>query len=236
MVIVLSRLSELLGELIYPTRCLGCETRGTWFCELCQTQSRHRAHATSCLRCRRAVSKPGLLCLADHKTLGLQGLATYGDYRSEPLERALHWFKYRGVFAAGQALVDLALPRWQSVLSHRSSWSNIVPIPSTKQHERERGFSPTHVLAKALAARTNFLLSPHLTRQNGTPQVGLDRKAREVNMREALSWHGPTLTGSILLIDDVITTGATLRAGATELRKHGAKEVWALTLAEESAD
>jgi len=77
--------------------------------------------------------------------------------------------------------------------------------------------------------RTDLVRTKH-TRH----QTELGRREREENMQDAFAWHGDRLHGSVLLVDDVVTTGATLASAARVLRQSGAREVWGLTLAYET--
>jgi len=112
----------------------------------------------------------------------------------------------------------------------------IVPVPLHPQREKERGFNQAAVLACALSRRTgrpvveNCLIRLEHTERH---RAGMDAQARRESVEHAFGLVTPrTIAGeSILLIDDVFTTGATISACAIVLRTAGAKEVLALTLA-----
>jgi ComF family protein len=112
----------------------------------------------------------------------------------------------------------------------------IVPVPLHTQRERERGFNQAEVLARELARRINLpLVDNCLLRvvQTERHRAGMDARARRESVTGAFALISPRrIAGeSVLLIDDVLTTGATLSACAEVLRDGGAKEVLALTLA-----
>jgi len=105
----------------------------------------------------------------------------------------------------------------------------IVPVPPAALRLRRRGFDPTGELATALAARLDAPLEPCLVRRGGGKQVGR-RRAERIS-------HPPRIEArcepprSVLLVDDVLTTGATLTACAKVLRAAGARRIVAITFA-----
>jgi ComF family protein len=114
--------------------------------------------------------------------------------------------------------------------------TRIVPVPLHPQRERERGFNQASVLARALAARTRLPLDEwSLVRTTHTDQhrAGMDARARRETVERAYAVARPRLIEgeSILLLDDVFTTGATVSACAKALREAGAQEVFVLTVA-----
>jgi ComF family protein len=112
----------------------------------------------------------------------------------------------------------------------------IVPVPLSRQRQRERGFNQAEVIAKELAETFRITVDARsLVRGNHSPihRVGMDRKARDLSVKNAFSVVRPKLTEgqAILLVDDVYTTGATLSYCAKALKRYGAFRVDVLTLA-----
>jgi predicted amidophosphoribosyltransferase len=107
----------------------------------------------------------------------------------------------------------------------------VVPVPPSKPRLRERGFDPAALLARGFAAKTGRELRPVLRRlDRAGRQVGAGRAERNVAGRLHVSASAP-VPAQVLLLDDVHTTGATLRTCAQELREHGAERVHAITYA-----
>jgi ComF family protein len=112
----------------------------------------------------------------------------------------------------------------------------IVPVPLHSQRERERGFNQAVVLARELARRINLpVVENCLLRvvQTERHRAGMDARSRRESVEGAFAVIASRLFEgeSVLLIDDVLTTGATISACAEALKNAGAREVLALTLA-----
>jgi ComF family protein len=110
----------------------------------------------------------------------------------------------------------------------------IVPVPLSGRRRRERGYNQSELLAAELARLTGLPLERRaLGRRHTQPQVRATGDARYRNVAEVFRPGKNPPSGSVLLIDDVITTGATLNAAARVLIGEGAGPVFALTFARE---
>jgi ComF family protein len=114
--------------------------------------------------------------------------------------------------------------------------SAIVPIPLSKRRAIERGFNQAELIALTVAGLTDIpLLSNCLIRESHTPmhRMAMDKKAREATVKSAFKVRTPRLIAgrSVILVDDVLTSGSTASACARELKKHGAEHVTVITLA-----
>lgn len=108
----------------------------------------------------------------------------------------------------------------------------ICPVPLHPKRRRERGFNQAELLAAELARRTGWPLVEALGRRRYTgTQTQLDRRARRQNLREAIVLRKNVTDMTLLLVDDVLTTGSTLDACAAALVEGGAASVSALTVA-----
>ncbi len=105
----------------------------------------------------------------------------------------------------------------------------IVPVPPAPVRLRRRGFDPAGELAAALAERLDSPLQPCLARRGGRRQVGR-RRAQRLGQPPSIHAAG-TAPRSVLLVDDVLTTGATMSACARALRAAGAARIVAITFA-----
>lgn len=153
---------------------------------------------------------------------------------AEGVETLVHKFKYEGKVGLGKRLGQFLAQQ----LSTQSFWAEIetlVPVPLHPSRKRERGYNQAEVLAQSIAGCTEVkLLSKALRRYRNTQdQTHLSAAQRKENVRDAfqVSERIDFSKKTIMLVDDVITTGATLNECAKTLKQNGAKKVYACTLA-----
>lgn len=148
-----------------------------------------------------------------------------------PIESAIQRFKYEGWRRLAGPLALLLAERLM-VEGLAGSWVLAVPLHAARQ--RKRGFNQSELLARELRARLALEQPPgRLVRTRATPpQVGHDRLWRLENVMGAFEWRGNDLGGrSLLVVDDVATTGATLEACAAALKAGGSGPVIGVSVA-----
>jgi ComF family protein len=143
------------------------------------------------------------------------------------LREAIHLLKFRQVKRLarplGELLADLAVP----------SADLVVPVPLSLKGLRERGFNQTLLMARPFAKRRGLPLEGRLLfkKKETPPQTSLSRSARLRNLRGTFAVRGALSGERILLVDDVITTGATVSECTKALLRAGASEVCVAALA-----
>ena len=147
-----------------------------------------------------------------------------------PLDRLLHALKYGGSLSLaeplGQAVACAAATRGDS------SVDALVPLPLSPARQRERGFNQAHEIAKHVGARLGIPLIRGLARiRDSPPQATLAWDTRVRNVRDAFAADVSVRGRHIAIVDDVMTTGATLAAAAKALRRAGALRVEAWVVA-----
>lgn len=220
----ISNFGYALLNLLYPQNCLICNYRlniltQSPICETCFNKI-HINAAASC------VENDGEGFAFDS--------ALYASTYDDTIKRCIHLFKYEGklqmVNLLGKLMVDFAN---KNINAHEIDL--IVPVPLHPKKLRERQFNQSEVLASYLAKRLNKKIAKDKVKRikYTMPQTELKRDERIKNVDGAfLAKDGHDLKGkTILLIDDVFTTGATLHECAKALKNAGAKKVVAFALA-----
>ena len=110
----------------------------------------------------------------------------------------------------------------------------VVPVPPAPSRYRHRGFDPAHLIARELAGRLDLKLAPLLHRTDGPRQVGRRRRERLTTPPRVRAASGAP--ARVMIVDDVLTTGATLAAGAAALRDAGARDIAAAVFARALGD
>jgi len=145
-------------------------------------------------------------------------------------EQLIHTFK----FERAQAVAP-QIAQFMSQKLPKLPWDPIVvPIPSATSRVRQRGYDHTFLLARAVARRRNYEYKKALSRHGQTRQVGATRVQRVAQLQGAFRLtRASAIQGRyVLLIDDVVTTGATLEQAAKTLRQAGARHIDALVFAQ----
>ena len=147
------------------------------------------------------------------------------------LREALHAFKFSGKRALARPLGDLTIE--QCVASLLEGIEAVIAVPLARERERERGFNQAALLAQRIAKRLGVPTRPRwLARVRATrPQSDLPAAERRVNVRGAFRASRAVAGRHVLVVDDVLTTGATLGECARALRDGGARCVGVLTVA-----
>lgn len=218
------RAMRRLLDLLLPPSCPGCGKENIALCDACRAAIARRADEPGGISLGLPASQPA----------GLVQLEWCCSF-SGPARAALHALKYDGELRLVPPLARLMSERWRRA---GIGGDLLVPVPVHLQRKRERGFDQAELLARHIGPNLNLPVRNVLQRQADTrAQHRLTRGARATNVARAFvvgpSGSTHVLGRWIVLVDDVVTTGATLSACADALRGAGAAAVSAVTLARE---
>lgn len=145
----------------------------------------------------------------------------------------IHLFKYRGYRKLRNQLSSYLIRKTEKILSIKNI-DLLVPVPLHKKREQQRGFNQSFLLCENITEETKIpsIKDLLIRTKNNISQTGLNREERAVNVKNIFSINKDyDITGkTILILDDVFTTGATINECANVLMKNGAREVTVLTL------
>jgi competence protein ComFC len=213
-------------DLLFPVCCVGCRVEGEWFCVNC-VQKVSLNEKQFCPVCWRE-SAGGRVC--ESCSSPLTGLRVVASYKRNPeLAKAVKNLKYKFSENLAQNLGELLASSFST-----DKDSIIVPIPLHKKRLRWRGFNQAELLARQVAQKLNLPLEDLLIRtKNTSQQAKLSRDERLRNLSDAFEIvpNPNTQNKTVILVDDVASTGTTIIEAAQILKKAGVEEVWGLVLA-----
>jgi predicted amidophosphoribosyltransferase len=216
-----------LAEVFSPVRCAGCDLPGAALCPQCVGELPLIDKAAACPRCGADGGSRGCAECRGH-TFVFERAVCAGRLEP-PLSRAITLYKDAGERRYAALLGGLVL----GACGPWHGWSDAVcAIPPSREALARRGFDHTRGLATALATAFKVPVVSRLAVPRTRDQRALGREERFANMRDSFRLlPGPPLPRRILIVDDVLTTGATLDGAARVLLDAGAEEIRVATVA-----
>jgi ComF family protein len=213
-----------LLDLLLPPACAGCSRFGYLVCDACLAGFQ-RASAPDD---RFGAADPGTL-VGDALDLAVAAFVHTGNLR-----RALQRLKYGGSGSIAEPLAGAAAPALEA-LTRVCGPLPLVPVPVHVARLRQRGYNQAALLAKALGSKTRLPVLDILERRRSTArQHGLGKAARLHNLQGAFALRaGVRSPPMVILVDDILTTSATLESCARVLCQAGAAAVYGFAIARE---
>lgn len=232
----LELIRESMVETLWPVRCALCDTPGESLCRTCIKNLPYIDQNEACPLCGAAFGK--LACTeCNHLTLGIRGLDSFPLDGCRSVCRASpEALKLVRIYKdSGDRTLTKPLAR---LIAHAipTAWAGaqLVPVPARANALKKRGFDHIEELSKEVARYARLHRSLLLAHTGKKDQRELGAAARLANMRGAFVM-APTSRASaptkVILLDDVITTGATIYAAAECLRQAGVKKIYGLSFA-----
>ena len=223
------RWGRALADFAWPPHCLGCERplrAAVAFCPAC-CRGLRRARGPQCRLCSAPLAQEGACRNCVDWQPVFERALVLGDFSSS-MQRAVHRLKFGGQAAVGRQLGRLL---GRSFANELAEVDALVPVPLHAARQRERGYNQSLLIALGITEVIDLPVQPRaLIRCRATPaQARLDAAGRRANLQGAFVLGRP-LAGAGLrvgLVDDVLSSGATLGAAAAVLRGAGHR-VWAV--------
>jgi len=214
-----------LLELLLPPACAGCGRYGAVLCRACARGMRPARSPAD----RFAAADPGIV-MGESLEVAIAAFVHEGAMR-----RALQRLKYGGAARLAAPLARQALPALADLLAMAPEGAVLVPVPVHPARRRQRGYNQAALLAAELGTGAGVPVQEFLVRTRETArQHGLSRTARLHNLRGAFAAQRAAPSGAtVVLVDDILTTAATLEACAEVLRARGAARVLGFAVARE---
>lgn len=215
---------DALADLLYPQRCVGCNDRASdVLCRGCY-ENLPLIEPPFCKRCGMPTAFESYVC-EECKGLDYGFETARAPLRYEGVgKEVVHALKYRGYRrVVDRVMVPLMLEMVEG------SFDAVVPVPLHRSRMRSRGFNQAELMARSLAGEVGVSMYTTLMVLRKTrDQVELSGAGRRANVAGAFGARGP-VAGKVLLVDDVLTTGATMSSCAAALARAGATEVHAVS-------
>ena len=222
---------------LLPSQCAICGDKGPILCPTCR--ARLPRLIPHCPRCG-GKSTLGLFCpscLDIAKQYNFDGVISLSTYENSGLKPALHVLKYQGGqnigVMLGKMLGRLLASHWRQTSTDISKTIPIIiPLPLHPRRERERGYNQSLLIAHGIALVTGWPINQGLKRLSyQSPSARLNYSQRQ-KQAKFFVYQGTNITGkNVILVDDIITTGATVQATAKELKQTGAIKILIATVA-----
>ncbi len=234
----LSRLAQWFFDCLFPKLCVDCKEEGEYWCRNCQKKPR-LDYPSICFGCKKSDTIRGL-CFDCQPRYAFDGLLIAGDYEEVVIKTLIRSLKYRFIKEMSLSLSLLLRKKVEqflleipvdSLMNENFFNAVVVSIPLSRKRMRSREFNQAEILGKEIAHYCGLRFRPDLLfRSHRPPQAKLSEAERQENLKGSFFIKGdvPEL---IILVDDVITTGATLQESSLVLKQAGAQEIWALVVA-----
>ncbi|HEY5625055.1 MAG TPA: ComF family protein [Dehalococcoidia bacterium] len=225
-----SRIWSHAVDAVFPPRCVSCRAFGSFVCDVCLARMARAQHPRCGVCWQPSADSRCEHCRGDPPAFtAVRSVYAYGG----PARDLVHALKYSGLSAVapqmGEEMASL-------LLDWRPGITQIVPVPMAGSRERRRGYNQSMLLAREIGRLAGVPVAGRaLVRRGSQSQVEQpDEASRRANVKDAFAAGREVVADRVLLIDDAMTTGATLDACALVLTSAGADQVYGLTFARES--
>lgn len=209
-----------IEDILFPKRCYGCGRAGSYICEDCAGKIEERPPI--CPECEKN-SIDGWVHGRCRRSQGMDRLIAPRRYKGV-IQKALKSVKYRAAWDVIERVAEVA---WSGLpLELTSEWV-VMGVPMYERKKKARGFNQAEMLGRRFAEKYGVEYIDGLERVRETrSQYGLSLKDRKENLKGAIRVKEGNVQEKVIVVDDVWTTGATMRECAKVLKRRGVNEVW----------
>lgn len=220
---------DTLMSIVAPHHCCGCGFEGTLLCENCKYDIISEPYS-ACVACAKGLAGPKGICSSC--TVPYKRAWCIAP-RQDSVQKLIDAYKFMNAKAAYGPIADL-LDAHIPLLPENCV---LVPVPTIGSHIRQRGFDHTLLMARRFGRQRHLPVANHLRRRTNTMQRGARSRQRTEQAKRAFECRTTLDPYAIyLLIDDVITTGATVKYAAQALMDAGATKVWVAAISRQPLD
>jgi ComF family protein len=227
---LIHKIADSIADILLPRKCAGCQKINQAFCDKCVTNSFQKG--AGCVNCNQR-NNTGVICPV-HRITSLKKVLWSGQYRNE-LKDALWQLKYRKRKELAPQFGKLLTEKFFELYPNAEPEKFIaIPIPLHFRKESDRGFNQAELLANEFSNLTGIKTDKKLLFKIKDTEAQVKSESREArlkNLEDAFESKPIGNKFTIILIDDVSTTGTTLVHASKALAKAGAKKVIGLVVA-----
>ncbi|MCL5794915.1 MAG: ComF family protein, partial [Patescibacteria group bacterium] len=198
---------KFLLDLLFPINCLGCKRSSEWLCSSCREKI--------------IIYRDGQNKIESLRFIEL--ILVAADYNQPLLQKVLHQYKYNFIFGLSDFLGGILADAISYSQLATTKIDLVLPVPLFKKRELWRGFNQATLIAEKVAARYHWPIERGILirKYANSSQVGLSATGRRKNVLNVFQVKSLELikNKNILLVDDVVTTGATMESCARVLKK-----------------
>ena len=196
-------------NLVFPVTCLSC------FCD---------SDRYLCPTCFKSLNFKGELKEIHYPNI--DKIFAVSSYKEKLAPLLIHAYKFKSASDISLILADYLRIFWQSRILFFKSNYTVIPIPLSPSRLRRRGYNQSELIAKIFAKDFSYSLNLNLKRKNKKAQSKLNAKKRKTNILKCFYFKGENLAGAnIIILDDVLTSSATVSEAARVLKLAGAGEI-----------
>ena len=219
-------------DVLFPKRCVACDRHGAFICGGCES-GMQVIGAPRCHRCGNPGPGPCLCIAAADRVWPLDGMRSGFEFET-PVREAILALKFANLRSVGSILSAYLAG---TLREDGLEFDVLMPVPLHRRRMRQRGYNQSEILAAGLGKEMGIEVDKGCLRR--VTYLGPQARAstadeRRANVAQAFECRPGRVEGKrVAVIDDVTTTGATLRSCAAALKRDGAVEVWGITVARE---